>query len=129
MRDLLNITPLLSGGDDVMAEAKYNKKFAEEYGEDQYFLSQLSESQLWELRQDICLCSYYLDDYKNRFGIDRKTVAMFFEGYEDHLSEIMRENNIDSDAFFDNLEEFDTAENLYSWHCCVYKRRNFTWSC
>lgn len=120
MRDLISIDSLLSGGEDIISEAEYNKKFSEEYGESEYYLSQLSESQLWELRQDICLCSYYIDDYRNRFGIDPKTAAMFFDGYADYISEIMQENNIDSDAFFDNLKEFDTEENLYSWHCIVY---------
>lgn len=120
MRDLISIDSLMQGNDSVVRESKYNKKLAEEYGKDQYRLSQLSEVQLGELRQDICLGSYYINDYENRFGIDPKQVAMFFDGYEEYISEIMLENGIDCDAYFENLSKFDTTENLYKWHSIVY---------
>lgn len=122
MRDLLTIESLVSGNMEIMDKYEWNKKFRYEYGDEEFYLSRLNESQLEELRSDICLCSYYIDDYKNRFRIDPKTVCMFFDLYADFLSELMQENNIDCDAFFENLQEFDTTANLCEWHCIVYGR-------
>lgn len=94
---------------------------SEEYVKKYYTLSRLSRVQLNNLREDVVLCSYYANDYKNRYDIDTGQAYIFFEGYADYLGELMRKNNIDDDGFFDYLREYDTIENLWSWHGMVYQ--------
>ena len=111
---------LVSGATEIMENADYDKKIYEAGGSDYLRLSKLTTKQLENLRKDIPLCSLYVDDYENRYNIDPKQVCMFFDGYADYLGEIMVENNIDCDAFFENLEEFDTIDNLCCWHDIVF---------
>ena len=84
-------------------------------------IANLSRTQLKRLRRDIVLCSIYYSDYKNRYGIDEKTTCLFFDGYADYLGEFMEEDGKkgkDRD-YFDNLEDYDNAENLQAWQACV----------
>lgn len=111
---------LVSGATEVMENAEYDNKIREAGGSDYLRLSKLTREQLENLRKDIPLCSLYVDDYQNRYNIDPNQVCMFFDGYADYLSEIMAENNIDDDAFFENLDEYDNIDTLSSWHDIVF---------
>lgn len=111
---------LTSGNAEIMKNAAYDEKIIDAGGHDYLRLSKLNEEQLRNLRRDIVLCSDFVSDYENRYDLDPKQVGLFFDGYADYLGEIMVENNIDCDAFFDNLEEFDTIDNLCCWHDIVF---------
>ena len=51
----------------------------------------MTKDMLWQLRMEIRLCSLYYADYRNSFGIERRAVCDFFDGYADFLEELMRE--------------------------------------
>lgn len=53
----------------------------------------MTKDMLWQLRMEIRLCSLYYADYRNSFGIERRAVCDFFDGYADFLEELMREEN------------------------------------
>lgn len=80
----------------------------------------LNQQQLTELRADITLCSYYLRDYENRFDIDSKTACNFFDSYAEHLAELMAEDGYTDAEFFDMLEQYDTAENLWNYYSGMF---------
>ena len=80
----------------------------------------MTKDTLWQLRMEIRLCSLYYADYRNSFGIDRRAVCDFFDGYADFLEGLMREEIPDyNDAgYFDRLPQYDNAENLWAWYGC-----------
>ena len=73
---------------------------------------------LWGLRKEIVLCSIFVSDYRNTFGVGRHVCCEFFDGYSDYLQELMKENGIPDEQYFDVLDTYDTADNLYDWYCC-----------
>lgn len=77
-----------------------------------------NEKNLWALRKEISLCSLFVSDYRNTFDVDRHVCYDFFDGYSDYLQELMEENGIPDERYFDELENYDTPENLYDWYCC-----------
>ena len=110
---------------------KRNKKFAKiiherrqenkMYGRTPIRLSELSKTRLKRIREDVVLCSVYINDYKNRYDIDPKQVCMFFDGYAEFLGEEMKCDGISDEEFFDRLNEYDTIDNLCRWHSIVYQ--------
>lgn len=78
----------------------------------------MTKRELWKLRQEITLGSYFLSDYENTFGFDKEQVCDFFDGYADYLQEIMREDHIPDSDFWNELEKYDNADNLYGWWLC-----------
>ncbi|MBQ7014174.1 MAG: hypothetical protein IJN11_09735 [Oscillospiraceae bacterium] len=80
----------------------------------------LTQKQLWTLRQQIVLGSYYCSDYINTFGIDLHSVCTFFDGFLSFAEELMKEEIPDfNDAnFFDVLPAYDNAERLWDWYGC-----------
>ncbi len=111
---------MLAGNRELVEEAKQDQEIIEENGMDFFTLSRLTKEQLWNLRQDIPLCSLYLNDYQNRYDIDPKKVRMFFDGYAEELGYLMEQDGIGDDRFFDELHKYDTIDNLWNWHCDVY---------
>ena len=81
-----------------------------------YSINKLGCVQLWRLRQDVSLCSLYYNDYKNRYNLDVRTVCDFFDGYAEYLAELMQENGVDADAFFNNIDEYDNKYNLQDYY-------------
>lgn len=77
-----------------------------------------NEKNLWKLRKEISLCSLFVSDYRNTFDVDRNVCYVFFDGYSNYLQELMEENEIPDERYFDELENYDTPENLYDWYCC-----------
>lgn len=73
---------------------------------------------LWTLRKEIVLNSMYLNDYNNSFGIKKKCCALYFEGYADYLSELMKEDGHSDDEYFSLLSAYDNADNLWDWELC-----------
>ena len=80
----------------------------------------LTKKQLAQLRADIIFCSYYLRDYANRFDIDEETVCNFFDSYAEYLAELMAEDGHTDGEFFDMLEQYDTADNLWSYYSGMF---------
>ena len=80
--------------------------------------NELTESQLWKLRNEIVLCSLYYNDYENSFNLTTHSVCDFFDGYSDYLEELMVEDGFTDDDYFDQLGKYDTSSHLYEWYCC-----------
>lgn len=111
---------MLAGNREIVEEAKQDQEIIEENGMDFFTLSRLTKEQLWNLRQDIPLCSLYVSDYQNRYDIDPKQVCMFFDGYAEELGYLMEQDGIEDGRFFDELHKYDTIDNLWNWHRDVY---------
>lgn len=77
-----------------------------------------NESTLWQLRQEITLCSLFLSDYRNTFWVTKFDCCTFFEGYSDYLQELMEYDGIPDKWYYEALNDYDTPENLYAWYCC-----------
>ena len=84
-------------------------------------IQDLGPIQLWKLRKEICLNSYFLKDYENSYGLDPKEVYDFFMGFLDWIEEAIKDDNpgissYDLDNMWDvYLEDYDTPSNLRSW--------------
>lgn len=80
----------------------------------------MTKDMLWRLRMEIRLCSLYYADYRNSFGIDKRAVCDFFDGYADFLEDLMQEeiHDYNDEDYFGHLPQYDNAENLWDWYCC-----------
>lgn len=82
----------------------------------------LTSKDLWRLREEICLNSLYISDYKNSFGFTSNCICTFFDGFMSYIEEIANEDGVkDLNTIF---EKYDNEENLYSWFCCF---EDFSW--
>ena len=88
-------------------------------------MADLTDDELLQLRQDICLGSCYLSDYENRFDIDREQVYDFFDGYVEYLEELLEEYNDTHKRQKDDSFEFDSADNLINWYYCIEYDDNY----
>ena len=77
-----------------------------------------TKEDLWDLRQQIVLNSLFVSDYRNNMGIDEHSVADFFEGYMDYLTELEREEGMSDETFKQFFDRYDTPDNLWSWYHC-----------
>lgn len=84
-------------------------------------ITELTDQELWDLRLSIPIGSLYLSDYKNEYGIDKKILSNFFDGYIDDLYEIAEEDGIDvsGDCFIDIINNYDNMDNLINWRDCI----------
>lgn len=76
-----------------------------------------------KLRKEICLNSIYYDDYRNTLMIDEWEVCAFFDGYLEHLGEVVEErvgeqlaNGISDDAWLNMMFDLDSDEELEYWY-------------
>ena len=76
----------------------------------------LSKKDLQILRNEIVLNSLFISDYENSFGLDPWEVNAFFDGYLYYLEDLMLENDCTDENYFDNLEKYDTLENLWNYY-------------
>lgn len=65
---------------------------------------ELSFDELKGLREQICVGSCFLSDYKNSFGIDEDEVSDYSDGYIDYLQEEASEKGIEE------LDDLDTPD-------------------
>ena len=87
-------------------------------------ISNLGKTQLKNLRSDIILNSLFIDDYKNRYGIDPHIVCDFFDGFMSYLTELEKEKyGKELEKIEDFFQEFDTFENLWDYYSSI------EWSC
>ena len=82
-------------------------------------MNNLTREQLVKLRGEIMLCSIYYVDYENSFGIDKRVVCDFFDGYAEELGYLMELDGLDGDEFFDNIVKYDNEENLWNYYCSI----------
>jgi hypothetical protein len=80
----------------------------------------LTPTELWNLRTEIVLDSFYFDDYTNSFGFNKYDMAAFFNGYSEHLYELMQEDNATDEQF----KEYDNETHLLDWFNC---HESFSW--
>lgn len=78
----------------------------------------MNAAKLWKIRKEIKLNSLYISDYENSFGYDPFLVSQFFDGYLEHLENLMQENipSFDDSRFFDYLPEYDNRDNLMDYY-------------
>lgn len=76
----------------------------------------MTKRDLQVLRNEIILNSLFISDYENSFGLDPWEVNAFFDGYLDYLEDLMLENDCTDENYFDNLEKYDTLENLWNYY-------------
>lgn len=76
----------------------------------------MTKKDLQILRNEIVLNSLFISDYENSFGLDPWEVNAFFDGYLDYLEDLMLENDCSDENYFDNLEKYDTLENLWNYY-------------
>lgn len=93
----------------------------------------LSDDELWELRQEICLNSIYYTDYYNKFKLCNHKLCDFFDWYLDFLCntenwaefklndncEISKDIDTDED-FLKVIKCYDNKENLVQFRCYEY---------
>ena len=79
----------------------------------------ITQAQLWELRREIVLNSLYYSDYENSFGLDRRIVSAFFDGFLDFIEEEMKEDipGFTDAAFFKHIPAYDNQEYLWQYFC------------
>ena len=75
----------------------------------------LTKNELWALRQEIVLNSYFEPDYQNSFGFTTESVFVFFDGYMSYLEELMAEDGVSDSDVFNVLGKYDTIDNLCAW--------------
>lgn len=75
-----------------------------------------SDEDIVKLRKEIKLGSLYTDDYENSFDIDPRDVRYFFDGYCDYLGELMEDDGISDNDYWDHIDEYDTDKNLIEWY-------------
>lgn len=87
-----------------------------------FIRGEFTKDDLKELRNDIALGSIYLSDYDNRFGIDRKFIYDFFDGFGEFIYEEAKEDAADQEIEFDDdwehiVDKYDTVDmlNNYYW--------------
>ena len=76
----------------------------------------MTKKDLQILRNEIVLNSLFISDYENSFGLYPGEVNAFFDGYLDYLEDLMLEDNCTDENYFDNLEKYDTLENLWNYY-------------
>ena len=76
-----------------------------------------TQEELWNLRQQVPLCSIFVKDYVNTFHVDPGCVCDFFDGYVECLRNEMEgfEKNYNDEQFYKLLPKYDTPEILYNW--------------
>jgi hypothetical protein len=87
-------------------------QLAEVVGEDVNFLSvsfeEMTEEDLWSLREEVVLGSIYTADFINSFGFDAHDVQDFFDNYCDVLNETAKEHG-------GEWTDYDSKESLWSY--------------
>ena len=78
----------------------------------------LKDEIIIDLRKQIYLNSLFFSDYENSYGIDSHQVCNFFDGFIDYISELMDEDGMSDEDFFNNLDKYDTIDNLLGWYGC-----------
>lgn len=84
----------------------------------------MDKKELTKLRKEIVLNSLFTDDYENSFGIDKRLVQTFFDGYMEELNYLLEEKlgkenveNLGFGKYYDELFKLDTIDNLYNYYC------------
>lgn len=76
-------------------------------------IKDLGKTQLWRLRQDICLNSCYIVDYENRYGIDPNKVKDFMNGYLEYLEDLAYGDGFSATKILNAIYDiYDTKINL-----------------
>ena len=90
-----------------------------------------TQEELWNLRQQIPLCSMFVKDYVNTFHVDPECTWEFFDGYVEFLQDEMEEleENYNDEQFYDLLLKYDTPENLYNWWSDLENDMDDEWHC
>lgn len=74
-----------------------------------------NREKLWELRQEIVLCSLYYHDYKNSFEIPDHVCSDFFDGFFEYCWSIEEDNGNHTIDMQYVLDKYDNAECLWDY--------------
>ena len=87
-------------------------------------LEDFTKDELWALRKQIVLNSVFIADYRNSFGIDEHSVAEFFDGFMDYMTEEEKEDGRKDESWEEFFDHYDTPELLWEWFHCF---DDFSW--
>ena len=83
-----------------------------------------TKEDLWALRGEIVLCSLFVADYRNSFGIDEYSVCEFFGGFISFAEECERDEGFADESPDEFFKRYDNADLLWEWYCCF---DDFSW--
>ena len=114
----------LAAADDIVADwlifdAYGGISFVEnDFSSDCSSTEEFTKENLWELRKEIVLCSYFIADYQNSMGFKPEPLFNFFDGYAEELEMQMEEKEVGfkDENFFDLLGKYDNADNLWDYY-------------
>ena len=78
----------------------------------------LTHEVILDLRKQIVLNSIYLCYYENDYNFDPKEVIAFFDGYLYYIGEIVEEDGISDEEFWERLPDYDNEKYLLGWYDC-----------
>lgn len=78
----------------------------------------LSQSELWSLRMEVCVNSLFVCDYENSYGFDANAVCDFFDGYYDFMWELAEEEHGEDVTHNFVMEKYDNEDTLWQWFNC-----------
>ena len=84
-------------------------------------IEDLHKDDLWKLRTEIILGSYFISDFRNTFGFDPVSVQHFFEGYWEYLCDLAQDENpsLNGEQLEPIIESLDNADNLFDWYWSI----------
>ena len=75
----------------------------------------LSQSELWGLRMEVCVDSSFVCDYENSYGFDANAVCNFFDGYYFFMWELATEEHGKDVTHDFVMETYDNENTLWRW--------------
>ena len=83
-----------------------------------YKIQDLHQDDLWKLRTEVVFGSMFISDYRNTFGFSPASVQQFFEGYEQHLIELVKEDGYKS-VTAELIDRYDNADQLFDYYWSI----------
>lgn len=116
--DYVDLDALCEWAEDHQREVTEIDEDAEDLYVEPRPFDDLTKSELWALRQEVVVGSMMTSDFYNSHGFSAMDVQTFFEGYEEHINDLCREQGIEycTDGKF---AEHDNAETLWSYFCSL----------
>lgn len=78
-----------------------------------------NKEKLWDLRQEICLGSLFLNDYENSFGIPKEICSYFFECFIMYYFMIEEEKENGLTDILDVYCKYNNADDLWNYFCGI----------
>ena len=76
----------------------------------------LTQEQLWKLRQEVKLGSNLTNDFNNSFDIPASNCQVFFDGYLEEISQKIEADGHYEQDWWDYVSKYDLPETLWDWY-------------